>query len=943
MALKLPQNPGERISQLLPTVKCSTCSQPVKLSDLGEHVCPPLPPSTPRPSALLAKIRQASQAIASPSPLSPGANNSNSSTRTSVNGETSRFFRRSKTPQPAGSNQSATPPPGPPGPICDVPARSRSSSMSRRSQIQIPPPDQMSPPLPTSVSAGGRLEAPSRVGTPQTQPLSPVGHPEPLPRSKTPNADGNNRINNRRPSVSSMRDARVRGPSGSRIDQPPQPDAGMSRSASGADIFPPESPSVDMPPRMSMDRIGSKRPSLDTRPSQESSRGPSPLNPTSPVLQRTPQPPSGPTRRNGLPEVEVNMAGVGRRGFQAVAQAALLAASMRRDQEPDRMQMPTAGMDGKRTNVPGHLNINPDVVQPSTSSLSPNTPLSSHSPRSPSPHSPNAFPQPGIVSSRTPSPLGTPVPGLPHAFSPRSPDTVTPGSARSASPAGSTFSARFKNKDLEIDTTKAEVAIPRHALPTSPSESDYSGTGLAYDQETESALSPTSPSASSAGKSQGREHVIFPSVSPKHSLKGLPTRSASSSSAYSYASRTTAKSTGALDRDRVLDTLFEEHASSPSGATVPLPISPPAGTRSPKLPARSRTTPAMGGKESKEEAAAKRRPRQCTKCNKNIDDGRWIRAEGAGVLCERCWKTMYLPKCRRCNRPIEKHAVSSADGQLKGKYHRECFNCHKCHQPFPDKEFYVFDGKPFCRYHYHEANDSLCAALECGQPIEGPCAVAHTGERYHPEHLVCQFRRCTERLEEYWEIDGLMLCERHANMKMEMDIMAPDEDNSEKNDVLADLVSGLRDGTDMLRAPQHDHDSDIDVDDALSVRRFVSTCAEQDVQNGMFGPTLFLDTNPLFCLDLSQLPLPSITPICMSIVSRRPIAFPELASPDFQFRFHFLLTFYLVCAYSPIFGYHQRSHSRIHEAPSEGKENINIGYVNYYSDAIHVSRLLTLL
>jgi hypothetical protein len=29
--------------------------------------------------------------------------------------------------------------------------------------------------------------------------------------------------------------------------------------------------------------------------------------------------------------------------------------------------------------------------------------------------------------------------------------------------------------------------------------------------------------------------------------------------------------------------------------------------------------------------------------------------------------------------PIEKQAVSSADGQLKGKYHKECFNCHVCH------------------------------------------------------------------------------------------------------------------------------------------------------------------------------------------------------------------------------------------------------------------------
>lgn len=186
---------------------------------------------------------------------------------------------------------------------------------------------------------------------------------------------------------------------------------------------------------------------------------------------------------------------------------------------------------------------------------------------------------------------------------------------------------------------------------------------------------------------------------------------------------------------------------------------------------------------------------------------------------------MYLPKCRKCNRPIEKQAVSSADGQLKGKYHRDCFNCHKCQQPFPDKEFYVFDGKPYCRYHYHEANDSLCSDLACGQPIEGPCAVAHTGERYHPEHLICEFRysesigsigslsgaeggkrRCTERLEEYWEVDGLMLCERHANLRMEMDIMAPDEDMDDigKAGLFKDLMSGLR-------MADRDRDSDPDV------------------------------------------------------------------------------------------------------------------------------------
>ncbi|KAF9477544.1 hypothetical protein BDN70DRAFT_994858 [Pholiota conissans] len=162
----------------------------------------------------------------------------------------------------------------------------------------------------------------------------------------------------------------------------------------------------------------------------------------------------------------------------------------------------------------------------------------------------------------------------------------------------------------------------------------------------------------------------------------------------------------------------------------------------------------------------RRRVRTCRKCAKAIEDGRWVSVDGGGVLCERCWKNMYLPKCRRCNLPIEKAAVSSSDGQLKGKYHKECFNCFTCSKPFPDKTFYVYDGKPLCAYHYHEANDSLCAAALCGQPIEGPCAVSHTGDRYHPEHMTCEYPgypKCGVRLDEYWEVEGRMLCERHAS------------------------------------------------------------------------------------------------------------------------------------------------------------------------------------
>lgn len=78
----------------------------------------------------------------------------------------------------------------------------------------------------------------------------------------------------------------------------------------------------------------------------------------------------------------------------------------------------------------------------------------------------------------------------------------------------------------------------------------------------------------------------------------------------------------------------------------------------------------------------------------------------------------------------------------------------------------MFDGKPLCAYHYHEADNSLCAAARCGQPIEGPCAVSHVGDRYHPEHMTCEHpgdSPCRVRLEEYWDVDGRMLCELHAH------------------------------------------------------------------------------------------------------------------------------------------------------------------------------------
>lgn len=78
-----------------------------------------------------------------------------------------------------------------------------------------------------------------------------------------------------------------------------------------------------------------------------------------------------------------------------------------------------------------------------------------------------------------------------------------------------------------------------------------------------------------------------------------------------------------------------------------------------KLPMRSRTERESGllarraarAEEEVVDANAtpvqrKKRVRVCLRCEKKIEDGKWVKAEngGAGILCVKCWKNMYLPK-----------------------------------------------------------------------------------------------------------------------------------------------------------------------------------------------------------------------------------------------------------------------------------------------------------
>ncbi|SJX61748.1 uncharacterized protein SRS1_12732 [Sporisorium reilianum f. sp. reilianum] len=178
---------------------------------------------------------------------------------------------------------------------------------------------------------------------------------------------------------------------------------------------------------------------------------------------------------------------------------------------------------------------------------------------------------------------------------------------------------------------------------------------------------------------------------------------------------------------------------------------------------RTRQLQAMRLRErKKKEWAAKR----CCICDCSLSSSRTPFVERDGkLLCARDWKKLYLPKCRKCNLIVEKGAVKSSDGALRGVFHRSCFSCAACEAPFTDGSFYVFNNQPYCSRHYHRLNGSLCR--ECESGIEGDCRQTDTGDRFHPHCFSCEYSsksgRCADVLVDYYIVGGQRLCERHAD------------------------------------------------------------------------------------------------------------------------------------------------------------------------------------
>lgn len=126
--------------------------------------------------------------------------------------------------------------------------------------------------------------------------------------------------------------------------------------------------------------------------------------------------------------------------------------------------------------------------------------------------------------------------------------------------------------------------------------------------------------------------------------------------------------------------------------------------------------------------------------------------------------------CRACGLAITGKSISSADGRLSGRYHKACFVCTSCYEPFPTAEFYVHGDRPYCKRHYHKINGSLCGT--CKEGIEGQYLEDESTTKYHFQCFRCG--DCQRVLRDgYFEVNGNAYCEKDAWRRLQSTRRSP--------------------------------------------------------------------------------------------------------------------------------------------------------------------------
>lgn len=157
---------------------------------------------------------------------------------------------------------------------------------------------------------------------------------------------------------------------------------------------------------------------------------------------------------------------------------------------------------------------------------------------------------------------------------------------------------------------------------------------------------------------------------------------------------------------------------------------------------------ASGGRQYHEECF------KCSVCEKSVLDEGFVESQNQ-IYCPDCYRNGFLPHCKMCSGSIEGKFLKAMDNE----YHRDCFVCTVCKNPFPDLKFHRFDGNPYCKSCFLCQHALKC--LRCDKGISGDMFEALNGY-IHPDCFRCAVEgHRMEAGQIFHEYDDSLYCHEH--------------------------------------------------------------------------------------------------------------------------------------------------------------------------------------
>lgn len=145
----------------------------------------------------------------------------------------------------------------------------------------------------------------------------------------------------------------------------------------------------------------------------------------------------------------------------------------------------------------------------------------------------------------------------------------------------------------------------------------------------------------------------------------------------------------------------------------------------------------------------------CTHCGNGFEgDVFFTRVDENGQArpyCEEHFTQLFVPRCQSCGEPVRSEGLRACGGM----WHADCFSCQTCHKMLGALEYMEQHGLPYCETHFWAQFGQQCAG--CGSVIQGDSVFA-LGKYWHPDHFVCAATGKEFENGEFFVRDGKPYC-----------------------------------------------------------------------------------------------------------------------------------------------------------------------------------------